>query len=185
MKRLDLKNKKIGMLTVIDYSHSYVQPSGQKRAYWDVICECGNKKKMSTGTLRGNTKSCGCLFLKKRKEGFNKKEKGEANFNYKYLSYKNRAKTKKIDFLLSKESFRKIILEKCFYCGSEGENHHTKRSTNGLFFSNGIDRVDSKKGYILDNCVSCCKKCNVMKNDLKKDDFINHIIKIYKHNNLC
>lgn len=185
MKRLNLEGSKIGMLTVLGYSHSYVQPSGQKRAYWDVVCECGNKKKMSTSTLTTGTKSCGCFFIEKRKKGFNKREEGEANFNYKYLSYMHRAKKKNMDFLLSKEEFREIVLRKCFYCGSEGESHHTKRSVNGLFFSNGIDRIDSSKGYILENCVSCCKRCNMMKNDLKTDDFINHIIKILKHNNLC
>ena len=37
MKRLDLVNKKIGILTVLNYSHSHIQPSGQKRAMWDVL----------------------------------------------------------------------------------------------------------------------------------------------------
>jgi 5-methylcytosine-specific restriction endonuclease McrA len=185
MKRLDLQGTKIGMLNVLGYSHSHVQPSGQKRAMWDVLCDCGIQKKMSTGTLTNGTTSCGCYFIEKRKQGLNKKEKGEANFNYKYLSYRNRAKYKRIEFELSKEEFKSIILQKCFYCGSEKDMHHTKRSTNGLFFSNGIDRVDSNLGYVLNNCVACCKKCNVMKNDLDIKDFLNHIIKIFKFNHLC
>lgn len=31
MKRLDLSGRKIGQLKILGYSHSYVQPSGQKR----------------------------------------------------------------------------------------------------------------------------------------------------------
>ena len=46
---------------------------------------------------------------------------------------------------------------------------------------NGIDRIDSSKGYSVDNCVPCCAKCNYAKHDLSIDDFKNHIEKIYKH----
>lgn len=186
MKRLDLKGKKINMLTVIGYSHSYTQPSGQKRAYWDVICDCGVQKKISTSTLTNKTISCGCYIKNKLKSGIYRRiEPGEANFNYKYLSYKLRAKDKNIDFFLSKEEFRIIVTRKCIYCNSDGDMTHIKRSKNGLFISNGIDRVDSKKGYIIENCVSCCKKCNIMKNQFSKDDFFNHIIKIYNHSIKC
>jgi len=185
MKRLDLVNKKIGILTVLNYSHSHVQPSGQKRAMWDVVCECGVKKKMSTGTLTNGTISCGCIFNKRRKEGLHKKEFGEANFNYKYISYKHSAKNRNINFYLTKDEFRNIIIKKCEYCNLEGKLHHTKRSANGLFISNGIDRVDSSKDYILDNCVPCCRTCNIMKNSLTRNEFLEHIKKIYNFNKLC
>ena len=46
---------------------------------------------------------------------------------------------------------------------------------------NGIDRVDNKIGYELDNCVSCCIKCNKAKSYFGQDEFLNHIKKIYKH----
>jgi hypothetical protein len=185
MKREDLTNKKIGILTVLNYSHSHVQPSGQKRAIWNVICECGVSKKMSANTLRSGTISCGCIFNNRRKEGFNKIEPGEANFNYKYISCKHSAKTRKIEFKLSKEEYRNIIIQDCIYCGSKGEMHHTKRSSNGLFASNGVDRVDSSVGYFLNNCVPCCKKCNIMKNSLSKEEFIDHVKKIHNFSKKC
>lgn len=180
MKRIDLSGKKIGKITVLNYSHSHIQPSKQKRAMWDVECECGVIKKMSTSTL-SNPKllSCGCEFKKRREGGFNKIQEGEANFNYIFLSYKHRAKNKKIDFELDKESFRNIIIQKCVYCNQFGKNHRTKRSCNGKFISNGIDRIDSSKGYTKDNIVPCCKICNQMKNNLSLKDFLNHIKNIY------
>lgn len=46
---------------------------------------------------------------------------------------------------------------------------------------NGIDRIDSTKGYSADNCVPCCSKCNRMKLDHSIEDFKNHISKIYNH----
>ena len=36
------------------------------------------------------------------------------------------------------------------------------------------------KGYTIDNCVPCYSKCNLMKSNFKKEDFLQHISKIYK-----
>jgi hypothetical protein len=46
---------------------------------------------------------------------------------------------------------------------------------------NGIDRVDSSKGYVTDNVVPCCRDCNVAKSDLSKAEFLNLVEKIYNH----
>lgn len=43
---------------------------------------------------------------------------------------------------------------------------------------NGIDRVNNDIGYLIENCVSCCKVCNFMKRSMSKNDFINHVNKI-------
>jgi hypothetical protein len=183
MKRIDLTGKRFGRLVVISYSHSHIQPSKQKRAMWNVICDCGNEKKVSTSCLKNKTTSCGCYLNEIRTKGLNKKPKGEANFNYKYLSYKTRAKNhkKKIKFLLSKNEFRRIILMNCHYCNSKPVYAHTHRSYNGEFLSNGIDRINSAIGYTIENCVPCCPRCNLMKNNLSYEDFINHIKRIIYH----
>ena len=46
---------------------------------------------------------------------------------------------------------------------------------------NGIDRLDSSKPYEVDNCVSCCSKCNYMKQDNTEQEFIDQIKKIYNN----
>lgn len=183
MKRIDLTGKRFGRLIVTSYSHSHIQPSKQKRAMWNVLCDCGKNKIISTSNLTTGTTSCGCYLNEIRSKGLNKKPAGEANFNYKYLSYKNRAKKhrKKLPFLLKKEEFRKIILMNCFYCNSKPLSAHTHRSYNGEFLSNGIDRIDSSIGYTIDNCVPCCPICNMMKNDLTYKEFIDHIKRISIH----
>ena len=38
----------------------------------------------------------------------------------------------------------------------------------------------NKKGYIIENCVPCCKRCNWMKSDMNKEEFISHIKDIYE-----
>jgi hypothetical protein len=179
MKRINLTGQSKNRLTVVGYSHSHVQPSGQKRAVWNVICECGTKKLMSTSTWNSpSTYSCGCY----RAEGNNKKEKGVASFNGKYASYKIRAKNhkKQLAFDLSAEEFKNLIIQPCHYCGAkESASHKVKKNANGSFFSNGIDRVDSSIGYVKYNCVPCCTTCNKMKLDLPYDEFINHVKRIY------
>jgi hypothetical protein len=45
----------------------------------------------------------------------------------------------------------------------------------------GIDREDSSKAYEMENCRSCCTLCNYMKKDLELDQFIGHVMRIYKH----
>ncbi|WP_296683251.1 hypothetical protein [Flavobacterium sp.] len=181
MKRIDLTGKRIAKILVLNYSHSHIQPSGQKRAMWNVKCDCGIEKKMSTSTLSNKKlRSCGCEAHRLRKLGFNKLAPGEANFNRIYLQYIHRAKNKKIPFELDKAFFREIITKRCVYCNSEGDSFRVNRShSNGLFISNGIDRVDSSKGYTKENSVACCKTCNVMKNSLTLEKFLNHIKKIY------
>ncbi len=184
MKRLNLSGKRYGKLVVISYSHSHIQPSGQKRAMWNVVCDCGTIKKVSTANLISkNTTSCGCVLRENLKKGNNKKEEGVADLNYKYLSYKSRAKRKKppLEFFLSKEDFRNIILKDCHYCGAKISPSYTRRRYNGIFSSNGIDRINSLKGYILENCLACCALCNMMKNNLEYDNFINHVKRINEY----
>lgn len=96
-----------------------------------------------------------------------------------YSDYKSSAKIRGIDWQLSYEEFLTLVLNKCAYCGEMP----SQRTINGRFniIVNGIDRIDSNRGYTIDNCTSCCTKCNYMKNTLSVNDFFDHINKIYKY----
>lgn len=74
-------------------------------------------------------------------------------------------------FYLTMKQFEEIVRQPCSYCGGISQNSYV----------NGIDRVNSDKGYILENCVPCCCTCNFMKYSHTKDFFISHILKIAKH----
>lgn len=96
-----------------------------------------------------------------------RKDRGEANFNRLFYSYKANATTRKISFDLTSSEFRAITAMNCFYCGSAPEMKFGKAySSNGIYTYSGIDRVDNSKGYTADNCVACCKTCNFMKKDV-------------------
>lgn len=108
--------------------------------------------------------------------------------NSMYSAYKESAKNRKIEFNLSGEDFQKLINLNCIYCGQEPEERNYKtydKSGNEkepyTGKVNGIDRIDSSKGYEIDNCVPCCKKCNIMKGTLSYRDFKQQISKIYNY----
>lgn len=86
----------------------------------------------------------------------------------KYNDYLLRAFKKKLSFLLSVEEFMFIINKPCIYCGSN--------------INIGIDRESAKEGYTVDNSVPCCTMCNMMKYTYHKNDFLEHIKKIYLFN---
>ena len=55
--RVNLKGKRFGKLTVIEFSRVK-----DGRTYWECKCDCGNECEAQTQLLRdGRTKSCGCL----------------------------------------------------------------------------------------------------------------------------
>jgi hypothetical protein len=89
--------------------------------------------------------------------------KRKLNPNYKLGTCKNVAYEKGYEFTISDEyAIELLINKKCHYCGG--------CTYNSL---NGIDRIDSNKGYIDDNVVTACRMCNEMKNTLGYQQFIN------------
>lgn len=85
---------------------------------------------------------------------------------------------------LTKDQINKLVSGNCVYCGSEPRERMVKFGHYPVkVIANGIDRVNNSKPYIIENCVSCCSTCNLMKNKMSVDDFKNHIRKV--HEFLC
>jgi len=89
-----------------------------------------------------------------------------------YGKYKHTAKARNITFQLTFDEFLKLVLAPCYLCGSVklGRTSYSSDSKKGAdtptFKHNGIDRVNSTKGYVKKNVKPCCWKCNRMKSDL-------------------
>jgi hypothetical protein len=84
--------------------------------------------------------------------------------------YKRNACLRNLNFDLSNEEFKKLVHSTCFYCGQFQQGEVI-----------GIDRLSSENGYIVQNCVSCCKICNMMKQSLNLEQFLEHIKKISEY----
>jgi hypothetical protein len=97
------------------------------------------------------------------------------------------AKIRNHEFNLTFGDFIKIITNNCHYCGELPKKSSSKILINRghinepPFYYNGIDRIDSKLNYDVDNCVPCCSTCNYMKHTLDEGVFVNQIKKIHNH----
>lgn len=135
--------------------------SKEKRREYDRAYWLKNKeriKKVKKKWQKKHLEHCKRLWKKRRNYPKNK-----------YRIYKKGAETRGIEFNLTFEQFMFFWQKPCSYCGDRIE-------------AVGLDRVDSNKGYILDNIVPCCGICNRMKRKLSKEEFINHCKKIVKQN---
>lgn len=176
----EMVGKRFGRLLVIKQAKPEIKHGKSKAIWWTCRCDCGNIKDLNGATLRcGHVRSCGCL-VKEVMHEINSISYGEASFNGLFNAYKSSARHKGMLFELSKDDFRILTKNNCFYCGSSPSSIATRPTRNGEYIYNGIDRVDNSKGYTLDNCVSCCGFCNRMKLTAKKEDFLNQVKKIYE-----
>ncbi len=168
---VDILGKKFGRLLVYEQAKN----NRDGRACWWCKCECGNRLKVAGKELRtGHTKSCGCL--QKEKAGFERRKPRMASRQL-FSKTIGRAKRDSRYFTISFEEFIRLSQLPCAYCGRE--LFSTNRHKTDTFRYNGLDRVDSSKGYTPDNVVSCCKLCNVMKADLSVTRFQEQIERIY------
>jgi hypothetical protein len=72
-----------------------------------------------------------------------------------YKSYidKTASRPRPLEFALTESDYYTIKKENCYLCGISSGFEHT----------NGIDRRDDSRGYIVDNCFPCCGHCNTLK----------------------
>ena len=175
-KVIDITGQKFGRLTVT----KRVFPNDKYRhSMWLCKCECGNEKIVNERSLKGGlTKSCGCL-QKEITGNLHRLKSGIATMRCSIRNYKYWAKSRELEYNLTEEQFKEITQKDCFYCGAKPGNISKTPNNNGAYIYNGIDRVDNKKGYTIDNVVPCCKRCNQAKKNYTLQNFQDWIEKIY------
>jgi 5-methylcytosine-specific restriction endonuclease McrA len=113
-----------------------------------------------------------------------------------YRVYRNTASKHGRRWEISFTEFLALTARDCTYCGvppaqvatpyvtRRGEVRNSANPTWAsavVFTYNGIDRVDSSVGYVLSNCVPCCRVCNVAKSDMSSDAFEGWIDRIARN----
>lgn len=158
-----------GKLKVIKYLHydSY-----------ECLCDCGKINVYKKHNLKnGNTKSCGCS----RNIPYYKSKifKGYQEISGKYWSSLiSSAKRRNIIFDVNIEYAWDIFLKqnkKCAYSGVDLKFSNNYEKTASL------DRINSNKGYIIDNIQWTHKYINVMKLDFTEEGFLSIIKEIYEY----
>lgn len=161
----DLAGKKFGKLTVVNLA----EIDHRQQARWKCLCDCGGYKVVRSHELQcGNIKSCGCIHRKRYEE-----------INGAYFSnIKAGAKRRNLEFTLKIEDIWKLFLKqnrKCALSGMEIGFDKTRGKTTA-----SIDRIDSNKGYTIDNVQWVHKEINRMKSNHTDEEFLELCQKVVK-----
>lgn len=183
-----------GRLVIVE---NLVPSEGNKNrgGRWKCQCDCGNTYD-SWGYGYTQVYSCGCLRAEHNvSEGRNKRTFAESTKTTYYNRYVHGCRGRGYEPLSREEWFR-IAQLPCVYCGQIDVRNHAKttgyRKRCGVTLTeevaeqytahiNGIDRIDSSKGYEPDNCAPCCNMCNCMKLDHDRDDFLAQVERIHAY----
>lgn len=157
---------------------SIYRDSKNRRYMAECVCDCGNVKQASFKNLqRGSTKHCGC---DKTYENFGLPH-GIAAKRRLILRYISNAKSRKLEFNLSSKECENLFKGNCYLCGTPPSGVIKAKGNRGSYVYSGIDRIDSNKGYTLENTKSCCAECNYLKSNKTNEVFLAHIERIWKH----
>ena len=118
---------------------------------------CDRAKSQQTKTRMNRENPISALGLQK----YRKTPKGR------FSQYKTGARIRAKEWGLSLEQFSAFWKQPCSYCG-------------GGISTIGLDCVDPKIGYIQENIVPCCAKCNRAKHSMTLEEFKNQIRLIYE-----
>tara|TARA_R110002020_G_scaffold133392_11_gene297661 strand:- start:5484 stop:6074 length:591 start_codon:yes stop_codon:yes gene_type:complete len=160
---------------------------------WECECSCGNITIVPAGTLGNRTKSCGCLRknTNKNSTAINHQRgsaspywKGHGEISgYKWRKIADSAKRRNLTFDITIEEVWELFLKQektCvlsdlpLYFGESGRDLGTA----------SLDRIDSNKGYALNNVQWVHKEVNQLKMDLTEKRLFELCEAIVKKNNL-
>jgi hypothetical protein len=156
-KKYNLIGKTFGKLKVIEDLGYH-----NRCRRWKCECECGQITEVSGHNLKaGSVVSCGCSL-----KGCNKKRPYEWLYNT-LVSVGKEVGITYEDFL----EFTKV--SQCHYCDFPVQWRAHGRADGKGSRAYNLDRKDNLLGYVKDNLVVCCVRCNRAKMDhFTYDEFI-------------
>jgi len=130
-----------------------------------VVSDFLPRTKRPKGQRYSSCKICKAAHTRRRYR--ERREDGDTGY-WSWLmlrSIRKRAKAKGWECSLSPEEIHERVLEAdglCSYCGREMDFFAGyKNRKNGP----SVDRLDPEQGYVSENIVICCYRCNAVKND--------------------
>lgn len=189
-----------GSLTVISSTYSKTR-NGSSQHRWVCRCECGTIVARRVTHLKHKNPSCGCKRRKNIKtESGSHKHPQDASVNALISRMFHNAKTRGLEWELTKEQAMVLVFQDCYYCGDHPSQIYTpyaskrsgkymtgvseERVKNSTIKYNGIDRVDNSLGYTPLNCRPCCFTCNRAKGGMTESDFLAWVARIKSKLNL-
>lgn len=175
----DLVHQRFGNLLALKPSFIKTKKRGIN---WVCLCSCGNITIVISWLLKnGSVTSCGCARTINESK-FDLPPEKQSAINTLYYSYRNNARKRSIKFDLTKDQVVTLFQSNCFYCNRKPNQIIKKSKRHGSTFTyNGIDRVDNKKHYFLENCVACCGNCNRAKFKNSVSEFKEWVVDVYNN----
>ena len=169
--------RKYGLLTVESFAG--LTPCGHKT--YNCICDCGNRVvRTGTSMRRSKNSNCGCFSVKGK---LNRlwKGAGEISGNFWHMhivrsanGQKNRNRIRKPkELTLTIEEAWDLFLKQDRKCALSGIELTFPSKWKDKSWTASLDRIDSSKGYILENVQWVHKDVNIMKNKFDNQYFIN------------
>ena len=160
----------------------YTEIKDGRRSYI-LVCTCGKEilgtnlsiQRAEEALKTQNVSGCMNCIRKSRAEN---KAQGDGAYRDIFVRYKKGAKNRNINWELSFQQAAQLFAGNCVYCGDAPKGSYSRSKYYKTPY-NGIDRVNTKLGYIPTNVVSCCRACNVAKHEFTVDEFMHHVKKIY------
>ncbi len=195
--RTGFRRAKMVVLRPVDPDRKY---GSKTPVLWWCKCDCGTEFMVPAKRLVDThaPMSCGCATYAFIAAGSEKRRHPRrASLNLQYTTHKTNAKNRGY-FPLSREEWEKIVFLPCRYCGEiDNRGRQKSRAANNKYSKftveeeaaytvavNGVDRIDSQRGYEIDNCAPCCSMCNSMKNGYTEADFFQRVKRVYECHNL-
>ena len=175
-------NKTIGGIVILkSLGHKY---SSDREI---VLCKClACKKEFEAqfhNVYRGNYKSCGCLQHALSNKNPKWKGIGDISASY-FCSLRRGARIRNLCFNITLEEIWRLFLEQNKKCALSGKELKFSTFRNDYKANASLDRIDSSKGYTIDNVQWVDKDINFMKQSMNNQEFLNIVKKIYEVNNL-
>jgi len=176
--RKDLTGETFTNLTVVGL--------GGKRdrlLYWECKCKCGNTTFVQAAKLNaGKIRSCGCI--QKNQPSPNRGGYKELSQTY-WSKMQMGAKHRNLEFAITAQQAYELLEKQQFKCALSGVPIKLSAKYYSSF-KNGrrteqtasLDRIDSSKGYTIDNIQWLHKEVNFIKTDFSQNEIIDWCHKI-------
>ena len=173
----DIKGKKFYKLTVKEFSHL----NNTRHAMWKCICDCGTETiAESRLLLNGTKKSCGCLTHQVGNKSLTWKGCGDLSKSH-FSKIMREAIKRSLEFEVDMEFLWELYLKQNKKCALSGEDIVFRSQVHLSDGTASLDRIDSNKGYTIDNVQWVHKIVNMMKQNLPENIFEEWCKKIYIH----
>ena len=181
----DIIGRQVGILTVDSYDGSEKRINGRRsveRHFYLCSCECGGTIRVIRGNLVSeHTGSCGCL--KARKQNNSKGWTGHGDVSGRVWNrVLRKAKERDLKVQVTISEVWKKFQDQDGRCALTGW-HISLKSIKGRYSEQtaSLDRIDSSRGYTLDNVQWIHKDVNWMKNRFSEDRFLEVCKAVVKH----